>query len=68
MSGVCVRAHYVCACMRSKQAKVYESSSPLLSGAHSKALHLSARGVTTDTLVQIQAVSQQAVIGSPIGW
>ena len=33
----------------------------------SKALHLSARGVTTDTLVQIQAVSQPAVIGSPIG-
>ena len=33
----------------------------------SKALHLSARGVTTDTLVQIQAVSQLAVIESPIG-
>ena len=34
----------------------------------SKTLHLSARGVTTDTLVQIQAVSHPAVIGSPIGW
>ena len=34
----------------------------------SKALHLSARSVITDTLVQIQAVSQPAVIGSPIGW
>ena len=32
----------------------------------SKALHLSARGITTDTLVQIQAVSQPAVTGSPI--
>ena len=32
----------------------------------SKALHLSARAVTTDTLVQIQAVSQPAVIGSHI--
>ena len=33
----------------------------------SKSLHLSARGVITDTLVQIQAVSQPDVIGSPIG-
>ena len=35
----------------------------------SKALHLSARGVITDTLVRIQVVSQLAVIGigSPIG-
>jgi hypothetical protein len=32
----------------------------------SKALHLSARGVTTDILVRFQAVSQPAVIGSPI--
>ena len=38
------------------------------SGAHTKALHLSARGVTTDTLVRIQAVSHPAVIGSPTGW
>jgi hypothetical protein len=30
----------------------------------SKALHLSAKGVTTDTLVRIQTVSQLAVIGS----
>ena len=33
----------------------------------SKALHLSARGVTTDTLVRVQAVSQLAVVRSPIG-
>ena len=33
----------------------------------SKALHLSVRGVTTDTLVRFQAVSQPAVIGSIIG-
>ena len=33
----------------------------------SKALHLSARGVTTDTLVRFQAISQPAMIGSPIG-
>ena len=33
----------------------------------SKALHLSARGVTTDTLVSIQAVSQPAMIVSLIG-
>jgi hypothetical protein len=32
----------------------------------SKALHLSARGVTTDSLVQIRVVSQPAVIRSPI--
>ena len=31
----------------------------------SKALHLSARGVTTDTLVWIEALSQPAVFGSP---
>ena len=33
----------------------------------SKALQLSARGVTTDTLVRTQAVSQPAVIESPTG-
>ena len=33
----------------------------------SKALHLNASGVTTDTLVRVQAVSQPAVIGSSIG-
>ena len=33
----------------------------------SKALHLSARGNTTDTLVRIQAVSQPAVARTPIG-
>ena len=32
-----------------------------------EALHLSARGFTTETLVRIQAVSQPAVIESPIG-
>ena len=32
-----------------------------------KAQRLSARGITTDTLVRIQAVSQPDVIGSPVG-
>ena len=33
----------------------------------SKALYLSARGVTTDPLVRFRALSQPAMIWSPIG-
>jgi hypothetical protein len=49
------------------KVKTMNTSVLLCVAQRSKALYLSVTGVTTDTLVRNQAVSQPAVIGSPIG-
>ena len=66
LNAICADAVYISSLLLCEIIIIMMDYSPECLSAL-KELHLGARGVTTDTLVRIQAVAQPAVIGSPIG-